>query len=309
MTILRIRQLAESEARASGKDPGGSPAGAAIFVAEANDEAGAWQVVASLRLLPGIGLEAPRYWYYVGQVAYSAEALKLNRRDNVLLLGSDFTGANEIRDVRCESAAVTADARTTLLASLIQGALKLASGTASSAKAARTIIALPGRREQGRSPFWDGLGRHFYDRDPAQAIAEFGERWHTDVAALLPQQPVIVSLLSASAKRAIGSVDDDAVELAAALTVSGFRARQHVSIHDGGPVYEHDPAAGSESWAELEFEAVDHLERSQTWAILQGGALCVVQAELAAGRLRMERSTVQLLSADSRSAVASPLGA
>ncbi|MCB1614187.1 MAG: arginine N-succinyltransferase, partial [Xanthomonadales bacterium] len=73
------------------------------------------------------------------------------------------------------------------------------------------------------SPFWQGLGRHFFAGDVAQAQARFGLLWQTHVAALLPRHPLVVSILHESAQAAIGAVDAAAMPWCDALRRAGLR--------------------------------------------------------------------------------------
>ena len=125
-----------------------------------------------------------------------------------------------------------------VLSSLLAAALqRVASDRAG--HAARLIVELPGLRDaQGRSPFWEGLGRHFYDGDPAAAAARFGPDWCSHVAALLPRQPVYTDFLCDAAQAAVAQVDPAARVLMDLLWQAGLRYAHHISIADGGPVFE-----------------------------------------------------------------------
>ena len=98
---------------------------------------------------------------------HSAPALGLHRRDHMLVLGSDFTGASQCQDVWWKPDLEPHEAAG-MLTRLLQGALALApSMDVGDGDGDRTavIVALPGVTEAGRSPFWDSFGRHFYDGD------------------------------------------------------------------------------------------------------------------------------------------------
>jgi arginine N-succinyltransferase len=107
------------------------------------------------------------------------------------------------------------------------------------ATATKLIVELPGLRDaQGRPPFWEGLGRHFYAGDPTAAAARHGALWRTYVAALLPRETLLVSFLSDSAQAAIGAAaaTPEVQALLAALQSLGFRRSDYVAIDDAGPV-------------------------------------------------------------------------
>lgn len=192
--------------------------------------------IASAVLHARIGLELPRFWYHVGQVVHAAQELKLFRAQRTLLLGNDLTGLAELGDFVAADA-TPAELRTawTLLA---QGALHHIRQQPGH-WGAGLIVELPGLRDDsGRSPFWQGLTRHFYRGDAHDAAARLGPDWRTHLAALLPRQLVYASFLPEAAQRAIGAHEASAETLHAALQAAGLRWRGHIRIDDGGAVLE-----------------------------------------------------------------------
>lgn len=212
---------------------------------EAHDRATGWQApLASLTVALRVGEQKPAYWFYLGTRVHSAPALGLHRRDRMLVLGSDFTGASQCQDVWWKPDLEPHEAAG-MLTCLLRGVLALApSMDIGDGDGDRTavIVALPGVTEAGRSPFWDSFGRHFYDGDRQDAIARLGiEDWRSGIASLLPQQPVLVSLLAPSGQSSLECAAAQYAPLEAALKAARFAPSGHVSIDDGGPVYRFDP--------------------------------------------------------------------
>lgn len=193
---------------------------------------------ACLRLRRAIGLDLPRPWYHVGCVVHAAPALKLQHRQHTLLLGNDHTGCSELADLAWQRQGRSLAEQAAALRALVQGTLAhIASQRAR--YASTLIVELPGRRDaQGRSPFWQGLGRHFYSGDPQAAAERFGPDWRCHVAALLPRQPVYAAFLNEAAQAAIAQVDEQHLLLMDTLWHAGLRYGHHISIDDGGPVFE-----------------------------------------------------------------------
>ncbi|MEP6502096.1 MAG: arginine N-succinyltransferase [Betaproteobacteria bacterium] len=193
---------------------------------------------ASLKLRGGVGLRQIRYWYHVGCVVHAAPELQLFHRQSTLLMGNDYTGATELADAACDVAALTLAEQAFAWRLLLQSALLwLASGR--EPQRGPLIAELPGVRDAaGQSPFWQGLGAHFYAEDPLQAQRRFGLRWRSDVAALLPRHPVYTSFLPAPARAAIGQPAPEAQGWMSALVQAGMHYGNHVALHDGGPVFE-----------------------------------------------------------------------
>jgi arginine N-succinyltransferase len=203
-------------------------------------------VAGCVRVRRAIGLERPRFWYHVGCAVHAAPELELFHSQRTLLLGNDLTGAWEIADLACDAATLDAGAQRVVLRQLLSAALALISRQRADAgpvtAAATTVICeLPGVRDvAGRSPFWESLGRHFYDGDPLLAAERFGPAWKTHVAALLPHEPLLASFLSHEAQAALGVPGRGAEIAASVLHEAGLRAGRHVTLDDAGPVYEGD---------------------------------------------------------------------
>jgi arginine N-succinyltransferase len=108
------------------------------------------------------------------------------------------------------------------------------------ARFAPTLVAeLPGPRDAtGLSPFWQGLGRHFYPGDVAAARTAHGLAWRSLVAPMLPRQTVYTSFLPPAAEAAIAQVAAPARVLREVLEEAGFRYGHHVNVEDGGPILE-----------------------------------------------------------------------
>ncbi|MBB5016993.1 arginine N-succinyltransferase [Chitinivorax tropicus] len=90
--------------------------------------------------------------------------------------------------------------------------------------------------EQGNSPFWDGVGRLFFDIDYAQAELYCGIKGRSFIAELLPQHPIYVPLLPEPAQEAIGQVHPAAMLPFEILINEGFETERYIDIFDGGCV-------------------------------------------------------------------------
>lgn len=237
---LRVRELAADERAALGAwlpvggGSGAAPAAGEAWLAAA-PEGGAPRAV--LRLQRAIGLDLPRAWYHVGCVVHAAPAMNLFHRLHTLQLGHDHTGASELAGIAWDRTLSLAEQAQALQA-LVDGALARIAARPGD-YAARLIVELPGLRDaNGASPFWQGLGRHFYRGDPQAAAERLGPAWRCHVAALLPRQPVYTAFLPDAARAAIAQVHPAARVLVEVLWQAGFRYGHHVTVDDGGPVFE-----------------------------------------------------------------------
>jgi len=91
---------------------------------------------------------------------------------------------------------------------------------------------------QGQSPFWDAVGRRFFNMDYSQAEAVIGGRSKAFIADLMPQSPVYVPLLPESAQFALGQLHPVGELPFSILLAEGFDADSYVDIFDGGPTVE-----------------------------------------------------------------------
>lgn len=90
----------------------------------------------------------------------------------------------------------------------------------------------------GSIPFWDSLGRHFFDMDFETADQHSSTLSKTFIAELMPPHPVYVTLLSEAAQEALGQPHGLTVPNLELLQREGFQAGCYLDIFDGGPVLE-----------------------------------------------------------------------
>jgi arginine N-succinyltransferase len=99
------------------------------------------------------------------------------------------------------------------------------------------IAELPGAQSaDGAVPFWDSLGRHFFDMDFATADHYSATHSKTFIAELMPHNPIYVSLLSEAAREAVGQCHRLSGPTCDLLKREGLAATDYVDIFDGGPV-------------------------------------------------------------------------
>jgi len=100
------------------------------------------------------------------------------------------------------------------------------------------FVSLAGYTDQhGHSPFWEALGRKFFQMDFLQAERMVdGARNRTLIVELMPHYPVYVPLLPGPAQAAMGQVHDESEVPFDILTKEGFAADDFIDIFDGGPI-------------------------------------------------------------------------
>ncbi|WP_336365880.1 arginine N-succinyltransferase [Marinobacter sp. C2H3] len=95
-----------------------------------------------------------------------------------------------------------------------------------------------GEGDAATVPFWDSLGRHFFNMDFREADQHSGALSKTFIAELMPPNPIYVTLLSEDAQAALGEAHALSLPNRDLLHREGFRAGSYVDIFDGGPVLE-----------------------------------------------------------------------
>ena len=103
----------------------------------------------------------------------------------------------------------------------------------------RVVVEIQGvQTASGEVPFWDSLGRHFFNMDFETADGHSGALSKTFIAELMPPNPIYVTLLSHDAQAALGQAHEKTRPTYELLQREGFRAGAYLDIFDAGPVLE-----------------------------------------------------------------------
>jgi arginine N-succinyltransferase len=89
--------------------------------------------------------------------------------------------------------------------------------------------------DRGHSPFWDAVGRHFFDIDYGRAdyLSVINKKF---MAELMPKHPVYIALLPPEAKAVIGLVHEQTRPALRMLECEGFAWTGMVDMFDAGPI-------------------------------------------------------------------------
>jgi arginine N-succinyltransferase len=90
--------------------------------------------------------------------------------------------------------------------------------------------------DDGTSPFYEGLGRHFFkmDFDHVDGLTAIGKK--SFIAELMPRQPLYVDYLPQDARDVIGQVHRSTLPARKLLEQEGMHYEGYVDIFDAGPV-------------------------------------------------------------------------
>jgi arginine N-succinyltransferase len=181
-----------------------------------------------------VGLSEPWYNYHVGTQVHASRELGVYTAAPTLFLANDHTGHSEL----C-SLFLDARYRRARNGPLLSKARLLFIAEFADRFGAKVIAELRGRLDaNGRSAFWEGLGRHFFAMEYSRADYLTGIGRKAFIAELMPRHPVYTQLLPAEARAVIGEVHGDSLPARAMLESEGFRYEGYVDIFDAGPTLE-----------------------------------------------------------------------
>jgi arginine N-succinyltransferase len=201
-----------------------------------------------------VGLKEPWYNYHVGTLVHASRALGVYTVAPTLFLANDHTGHSELCSLFVDQAY-----RIGKNGALMSKTRLLFIAEFAHLFAAKVIAELRGKLDDnGLSPFWEGLGRHFFAMEYSTADYLTGIGQKAFIAELMPKHPVYVNLLPAAAREAIGAVHADTAPARAMLEQEGFRYEGYVDIFDAGPTLE------------CFRDTIDAVRRSQTLPVTLG---------------------------------------
>ena len=123
--------------------------------------------------------------------------------------------------------------------------------------------------DEGRSPFWDAIGKHFFDLEfpKADYLSIVNKEFIGD---LMPVHPIYIPLLPLDAQNVIGEVHQNTRPARAMLESEGFRFQQMIDIFEAGPVL-HCPLdmirAVRESRQAVVAEINDQINNNERWLV------------------------------------------
>jgi arginine N-succinyltransferase len=200
-----------------------------VFVLE---DAGSGAVVGVSALKAAVGLDEPFYNFRLGRLVHSSREFGIYADKRTLYLTNDYTGCAELCTLFIDPAF-----RGQENGRLLSKARMMFAANHLDLLPETVIAELRGfQRDDGTSPFWESLGRHFFrmDFDRADDISSLGPK--SFIAELMPRYPVYTDFLTDEARAAIGVVHKSTVPARRLLEQEGFWYEGYVDIFDAGPV-------------------------------------------------------------------------
>lgn len=223
-----VRGRLEASELAFAKSPVAPQQGKFLMIME-DVETG--QVAGCCAVKAGIGMMRPFFNYRIITILQSSTVAERRFSMDALVLTNEFMGYTEVgtlfikKEYRGGGAGrLAAQSRYMLMAAAPDefGEMVLAE--------LRGVVT-----PDGKSPFWEGVGRHFFAMEFQDADYHSGVTDGQFIMDLMPKYPIYVDLLPPEAREVIGRCHVDGIGALKLLEWEGFRFDRVVDIFDGGP--------------------------------------------------------------------------
>jgi arginine N-succinyltransferase len=189
------------------------------------------KIVGVSGIISKIGGFEPYYFYRLTEEDYSSKMLKREKKVQTLHFEATHSGPAEI----C-SLYLAKEHRNAQTGRFLSLSRFLFMAEDRQYFEDEVIAEMRGRvNEAGHSPFWDAVGRHFFDIDFLEAdyLTMKSKKF---IDELLPKHPIIVDLLPDAAKEVIAQVHPNTAPAKHILEKEGFTFSGLVGIFEPGPV-------------------------------------------------------------------------
>lgn len=182
-------------------------------------------------IVASTGYSEPFYSFRNETFVHHSRELKIHNKIHVLSLCHDLTGNSLLTSFYVERPLVNTSA-----GELNSRARLLFVAAHPERFADAVVVEIVGHSDEaGDSPFWDAVGRNFFDMNYAEAERLCGLKSRTFLAELMPHYPIYVPLLPDYAQEAMGQVHPRAQVTFDILMREGFETDHYIDIFDGGP--------------------------------------------------------------------------
>ncbi|KSW26660.1 MULTISPECIES: arginine/ornithine succinyltransferase subunit alpha [unclassified Pseudomonas] len=189
------------------------------------------RLVGCSAIVASAGFSEPFYSFRNETFVHASRELKIHNKIHVLSLCHDLTGNSLLTSFYVQRELVN-----TPIAELNSRGRLLFMASHPERFADAVVTEIVGYSdEQGESPFWNAVGRNFFDLNYSEAEKLSGLKSRTFLAELMPHYPIYVPLLPDEAQEAMGQVHPRAQITFDILMREGFETDNYIDIFDGGP--------------------------------------------------------------------------
>jgi arginine N-succinyltransferase len=178
-----------------------------------------------------VGLDEPFYNYRLGIQVHSSRELNVFTRMETLYLSNDLTGSTELCSLYLHPEYRSGNNGKLLSKSRFMFMAQFPELFNEKVIAEMRGFLLP----DGTSPFYEGLGRHFFklDFNHVDEMTSIGKK--AFIAELMPRQPLYVAYLPQAAQDVVGQVHTNTAPARRMLEQEGLYYEGYVDIFDAGP--------------------------------------------------------------------------
>lgn len=223
-----IRERLELSEKAFLGQPGAPQQGKFLMMID-DQETG--EIAGCSAVKSGIGMKRPFFNYRIITLLQSSTVVRRRFSMDALVLTNEFMGYTEVGTLFLKkkfrgggAGRLAAQSRYLLMAAAPDefGDMVLAE--------LRGVV-----DADGNAPFWEGVGRHFFEMDFQEADYHSGVTDGQFIIDLMPKYPIYVDLLPPEAREVIGRCNVEGIGAMKLLEWEGFVFDRVVDIFDGGP--------------------------------------------------------------------------
>lgn len=190
------------------------------------------KVLGTSAVFSAIGLDHGFVNYLINKNVHVSKQLKKRIERRLLVPTHDFTGCSEVG-----SLFLSPDARGGGFGKFLARARYLFIMQHRELIADPVCAELRGwRGPDGEQPFWDAIGKPFFDMEFEAADVANSAMGNQFIADLMPRHPIYVALLPKEARDILGRPHDNAMPAFNMLLKEGFAYRGYIDVFDGGPL-------------------------------------------------------------------------
>ncbi|MCW7554342.1 arginine N-succinyltransferase [Endozoicomonas gorgoniicola] len=180
-----------------------------------------------------IGLSDPWYNFKINTQVHASRELNVYNRLTTMTLCSDHTGYSELCTLF-----LLPDYRHSNNGRLLSKARMMFMANHPFHFNENVIAEMRGCcDDNGESPFWEAIGRHFFNVDFVTADQQVA-KGKTFIAELMPRHPIYTNMLPEDAQAVIGETHSDTQPARKLLESEGFHYTHYIDIFDAGPLLE-----------------------------------------------------------------------
>jgi arginine N-succinyltransferase len=190
------------------------------------------EIIGTAGVKARVGQDKPFFNYRILDLTHASQQARRRIDLRALVLVNDYTGCTEVG-----SLFLKADRRKGGAGRLLAQSRYLLMAAEPARFAPDVVAELRGVVDQaGRAPFWEHLGRYFFDMtfeeaDHLSAISD-----NQFILDLMPRFPIYVDLLDEEAVAVIGKCHPEGEGALRLLQWEGFRYDRVIDVFDGGPL-------------------------------------------------------------------------